>query len=521
MRRQRRTAIVLLLLAIAAGTGGAQAQPAGPAGESFPSFLPAYFRPALEIDGKTLMLSDHAEKDKVSRYVYTSDDQVVGLTIESVQCDGPGCAAVYDQGIRFFNARITPNGGAFKLITRTEFRADWQTGLEETSAFVFQLPKSLLFWTYSTRLHRQFDLDGYFRNLQELVNRERYEATRSDNVEMGRWGPQIHEYAHLLLVQGRQSDGLAVLRNLLATSPFDYEAHLELAESTPDSAAARNSATIVYANAESPELIARAARVLNRSEPGIAALPLLEHGERGLQLILIPLEPCDTRLLPEAATIYEQITGVSVKVRRLAEPWLFGPPDRVYGQKWLQQTIIQNAGVTNFAGWTASRYRDELLKVTATKDALSKYWVNDFLAKMPGRPGQYRVDPYLARLSELLDRYRSDDVRTMYVGVTEANIFSGENNFIFSGFGPQGGRAASILSYSMMMAKTLGEPYESRKRLAERMAKELVPASLKALGIPRPSDPTDPYSYSDGVERLTQKTLTLSPPTKAALDKFR
>jgi hypothetical protein len=83
------------------------------------------------------------------------------------------------------------------------------------------------------------------------------------------------------------------------------------------------------------------------------------------------------------------------------------------------------------------------------------------------------------------------------------------------------GAEACILSYSMMLAQTLGEPYQSRKRLTERMAKELVPPSLTSLGIPRPADPTDPYSYSNGVERLAQKSLALSDSTREALEKFR
>ena len=79
----------------------------------------------------------------------------------------------------------------------------------------------------------------------------------------------------------------------------------------------------------------------------------------------------------------------------------------------------------------------------------------------------------------------------------------------------------SILSYHMMLAKTLNAEYESRKRLTERMAKELVPATLNALKIPRPTDPTDPFSYSGGVDRLDQKALILSKPTEDALAKFR
>jgi predicted Zn-dependent protease len=106
----------------------------------------------------------------------------------------------------------------------------------------------------------------------------------------------------------------------------------------------------------------------------------------------------------------------------------------------------------------------------------------------------------------------------MYVGITEANIYSGDNNFLFSiGRIKKGDSLASILSYHMMLASSLQEEYESRHRLTERIAKELVPASLKQLGIPRSTDPRCPYSYSSGVSRLDEKTLRLSETLKNAL----
>jgi hypothetical protein len=57
----------------------------------------------------------------------------------------------------------------------------------------------------------------------------------------------------------------------------------------------------------------------------------------------------------------------------------------------------------------------------------------------------------------------------------------------------------------MMMAKTLSEEYESWPKLSERIAKELVPASLKTLGILRSTNPKCTYLYSSGVKRLDQK----------------
>jgi hypothetical protein len=167
------------------------------------------------------------------------------------------------------------------------------------------------------------------------------------------------------------------------------------------------------------------------------------------------------------------------------------------------------------------RYTTTLLETVSEKDALTKFSTQAFVDRLPSRPGQYRVDAYLNRLIDLLAKYRSDDIRTMYVGVTANNIYSGDSNYFFAAYNEKNGAGAGILSYSMMLAQTLGEPYQSRKRLTERMAKELVPPSLTSLGIPRPTDPTDPYSYSNGVERLGQKSLTLSDSTREALEKFR
>jgi len=152
---------------------------------------------------------------------------------------------------------------------------------------------------------------------------------------------------------------------------------------------------------------------------------------------------------------------------------------------------------------------------------LLKYRVNNLINKAKEEPGQYLIDPYLDRFCDIIAEYRSADSNTMYVGITETNIYSDNNNFVFSSGRTSGKSPASILSYYMMLAKTLDEEFESRQRLTERIAKELVPASLKQLGIPRSTDPTCPYSYSSGVPRLDQKTLKLSSQVRRALRKLK
>src|SRR5579875_265806 len=518
--------IILGLLAIVAailGSPTADAAAARDGAGELPPFLPSYYAPAFVVGGTHLKLSDHVEKDNNDRYVYGVDDLSATLTIDGYKCDIARCKVVFDNALRYADTEASRNAGKFHAVTATEFQAEWHTGLADVSAFVFVLPHSLLFWTYSTRLSRPLDIDAYFDEVKLFVDQERYdEARATDNVEMGRWDAQFRELAGRLLKDGRRDAALAVLKDVVETSPYDYEAHMDLAANARDAKEAQANARVVLDNAEDPALIARATRLLGIDEQGAVSIPILDKDEKGLQLILIPLPPCDAGLLTDAAKVYEQITNVPVKIRRLREDWAFGVPDRIPDQKRIQQAIVQQEGPgVDFTGWTKARYESELMKNATGQDALSRFWTIRYIEQLDDKPGQYRTAPYLDRFLDILASYRSSDIRTMYVGVTEANIYDGDSNYVFSLFTSRKGAGASILSYSMMLAKTLGEPYQSRKRLSERIAKELVPASLKALAIPRPGDPSDPYSYSDGVARLDQKTLVLSPAVKAALDKFR
>jgi hypothetical protein len=511
---------IVVSAALLLSVGAAGQTPADPA---YPSFLPGYFASVLNLKGEHLTLAEHTDKDDFSRYIYTTDDQVVSVAVERLLCDSAKCATVLDNALRFFNKQATDNGGRFRALTGTEFGVEWHAGLGGNTSFVLKLPGSILFWSYASRLDRNLAFESRFKTIVALANHQRYDdALPRGNIEFGWWAPQVRDYAHQLLADGRKQEALSVLKNLLPIAPFDYEAQLDFAESTGDAAAAKSSAQAAFNNAEDVALVARAGRILKLAATSAQALPVLSEQETGLQLILIPLPPCDVALVEQAAGIYEKITNIPVKVARLGEDWQWEAPDRSPDQKRIQQAILQERGPSvDFSGWTQERYTAALLETVASKDALTKFSTETFIDKLPTRPSQYRVDPYLDRLIDLLAKHRSYDIRTMYVGVTANNIYSGDSNYFFSAYNEKDGAGAGILSYSMMLAQTLGEPLQSRKRLTERMAKELVPPSLSALGIPRPADPTDPYSYSNGVDRLGQKSLTLSDPTREALEKFR
>jgi predicted Zn-dependent protease len=484
-----------------------------------PPFLAPYYATAFDLLGKDLRLTQHENKDTISRYIYSSSDQVASLVVESVPCGRDRCQVIYNNAVAYLNKQATENSGRFHTATPTECSVDWETGLADSYSFVAKMPASILLVIYATRIDRKTNSDAFFSNLTDAVNRQRYESLQhNDPFQIGLWVAPIHEYAHRLLREKKIAEAVDVLKHLVAGAPYDYQAHVEIFENPIDPVAARNSALVVYDNAEDPEMVAKATQYLGRANPDISSLPIIGHYEHGLQLILVPLPPCDIRLVGEAAALFEKAAGIPVRVERFTEKWVLGEPGRIAEQRPIQKATIQKLGPnTNFTDWNRSRYKKELLRTVEKGNALAKYSMTNFVANLDKRPDQYNADPFIRRLADILANYRTTDFHTVYVGVTGTDLYFADTNYVFSAHTKQG----SVLSYHRMMASVVGDEFQSRKRLAERMAKELFPPTFATLGIARPTDPTDPYSYANSVKRVDEKTLTLSAQTKDALDKLR
>jgi predicted Zn-dependent protease len=513
----KKTTCGIIILTAVTATHIAAAEP------RLPSFLPAYYAPAFSSGGKLLNLVGQGETNGVTQYVYSTTDEDLALSVENIPGDQPKCDAVFNNILGNLNQVITTNKGSFAEITTTEAYAEVTLTNAAQTVFTFMLPSSVQIWTFSRAPTDRGGPTAAFKTIRSFANRQRYEeALQAGNVSMGHWQKCIHDYAKELLEFGRKDDALIVLKDLLATAPFDYEAHLEFMANAPASASATNSAKTVFKNAEAQDQIVKAAEFMGVEPRTLDAFAPLATNETGLQVILIPLPPCNPWLLDEAAKVFERITEVPVRIKRLNEVWTWGPAERISRERDIQGILVEFAKENiDFTGWTKDRYVQALKDAVKSEDALSNYWVRDLADKAKDEPGQFFVDPYLDRLCATLENHRSKDNRTMYVAITEANIFSGDNNYVFSLGTTDRELPASIMSYHMMLGRTLNETYDSRQRLVERIAKELVPASLKQLGIPRSTDPTCPYSYSSGVDRLDQKTLTLSDEVKEALNKLK
>lgn len=488
-----------------------------------PSFLPPYFAPAFEINAQKLTFVNHSTKDGVEQYLYFTDDKSLVLLVENIKCDRPRGAAIFNNIIGNLNDRLRAKKGKFLEITKSDIHARIYEAGEERTVFAYVTPTAVQIWTFISKSSEKYQIGPLFEIIRHFVNRQRYdEALLEGNVSMGFWGAQIYDYAGKLLCDGKKKESLEVLEKLIATSPFNYHAHMDFIENTENLKAIAASSKIVIKGSENPKLVAKAGKFLGTEVTRFDSIPFLGKEEGGLQLVLIPLEPCDVTVLEEVSRTYQKITSIPVKIRRIKEDLKWAAPERIPYQRYIQETLIKLKGEDiNFTGWKKEKYVSELKRLAEAKDALDRYYIDDLISKVDKGEGQYSVDAYLYHFLDVLENYRSNDVRTMYVGITGMNIYSGDNNYVFSLHMIRNKCQASILSYYMMQTINLSEEYESRNRLMERIAKELVPASLKSLGIPRSTDPTCPYSYSSGVSRLDQKTLVLSEPVKDMIEKIR
>jgi len=75
--------------------------------------------------------------------------------------------------------------------------------------------------------------------------------------------------------------------------------------------------------------------------------------------------------LEEVSEIYQKITNIPVKIRRIKERWKWDEPDRVPYQRTVQEVLVKLKGENiNLQIWNKDKYIEELKKAVDTKDAI-------------------------------------------------------------------------------------------------------------------------------------------------------
>lgn len=193
----------------------------------WPPFLPEYYAPAFELNDQKLFLMGAKETKDVEKFVYATEDRKYALIVERIQCDRPRCQSLLDNVQGYVAREIKGSDGVvFELARRELSSRIIENGIEKT-LFAYILPGSIVFWTYAPAM-KDAQMMTSFKTIKSFANKQRYEQSFEDNVAMGAWGAQIHEYARQLLQEGKRQEALPILRRLVATSPYNFGAHRDL-----------------------------------------------------------------------------------------------------------------------------------------------------------------------------------------------------------------------------------------------------------------------------------------------------
>ena len=432
----------------------------------------------------------------------------------TIQAVYQGMAEKIDKNIKEVGGNILTLSDFFAIILIND------TKLNHSVNLLYGTPEGAYLWKYKVPNTFETNYENYIGKITSVAREHQYNVVlKYGNVIMGRWESSVHEFAKLLATQN-DPKATKIYKNLLQTSPSNYDAQIEYISITKNKEEAIQRARIVERDAEEESLLNASAKILHKDVPSISSYPLLDSKDKGLKVILIPLLPCNPWLLGEIALTYEKITTIPVVIRRLPVDWTVPQPSRSGYRHYLEKIANIWKTKSNFGDWSLSKLKEEIMKKAKEGGPQAVTSINQIFKKMEKVGYQWDAGPIMGWLSQEIAPYFSKDPNTMVVGITELDIYSGETNFVFSLFGGLKDSPVSILSYAKMRAKLTGEN-QSRKRLTERAAKELVPASLKRLGIPRSMDPSCPYSYSSGLQRLEEKTMNLSEPVKKEIERIK
>lgn len=476
---------------------------------TYQSFFPGAF-PDWKLKNNETLTNFHSYQWE------TKDKRTLSLRYREATPDS--VKNVYMSFGKEIDAQLVKKTGQILLLT--EFMGIVLLNESETDQslnFLYGTTEGVYLWKYVYPKTYHFDRDKYIESFSLPAREHQYlNAAKLGNVIMGRWGACVHEYARLL---GRKKDPMTekIYIHLLQTSPANFNAHVEFLSIGKDEANRIESAKILMRDAEDEDMLNAASKVLDKKTPTIDDYPEMSKKDRGLRVILIPLPPCNPWVLEEASRIYEKMTGIPVSIRKLPVKWEVPEPVRSVYRPQLEQIASRLfPEKTNFAFWSEDTLKKEIKDHVTKNEPQSLPFLENLYKQIEEGDFQWDADPLVTKLAKLVLPYHTKDENTMVVGITGTDIFSGSTNYVFSVYSGIDGSMCSILSYAKMKAGFTGAN-PSRRRLVERIAKEMVPASLKKLNIPRSTDPSCPYSYSSGVDRLDEKSWVLSENVKQAI----
>ena len=347
------------------------------------------------------------------------------------------------------------------------------------------------------------------------------EVLQEDNVSRRGHIDVVFELADQYANEGNDPEAIRLYQEALQVDSWRLDAQLKLARllhKHGDVTQAIDKAKTVAQYAEDDESIREAEQLL--TECGVGAVTEsgagLSAATSQTEIVLVPIGRVNRRLLNEVRTTLQAKLGIAYSISEtVLDP---GTVDRSYADHYVATLVeairssitpevrkkvqgvddLLTMDVSTFPGRVS--FIERFLEKTGRGEEIA-----DFRKTVKDLEGHGQFDA--ARLLKILESRYPLGTRPAvkgYLGVTEEDLFYGNNEFVFG----WAGKGSGVMSYRRFLAVFHEEP-PNRPRLRDRTAKQMISSSFYMLGIPRCTSPTCARAYPHSLTEHDQKSVEL------------
>lgn len=365
--------------------------------------------------------------------------------------------------------------------------------------------------------------DSKGKTTKELVLAADYvlEAAKKNAVVAAKDSATIFLAAQRLFEEGDLVESEVYYQKGLALAPWSIQAQLSYAHvlsGLKKFKKASDVARVVQMTTESDLAYTKACEILGVPTEQLETLPDTTFNEK--VICLVPLGGVEDFLLTKIGNNLSQTLGVDVylypQVLDLPEPtrssfdvWFSKAKKELAlllesKNPWVEAQL-EEVGISNLEDASNDQVLELMVRIDrGDGSAKSLVGIEEMVFRLKMMGNQWDSTFLLTVLEEGVPAQKN----VIYLGITEADLFSPDTNYVFGTAWDNSNYA--LISYHRYLS-SFNEETENQKRLLARIQKQGLSSLGFALGVPRPTDPRSARSYPKSLQEHDAKGLWLSP----------
>ncbi len=356
------------------------------------------------------------------------------------------------------------------------------------------------------------------------------EHAKESNVDLREHVDDVFVLADTRAREQKIDEAISLYQKGLQVDPWRLDYQMKLARLLKQiglEEQAVEKAEVVRRYSEQKDLIAAADELIrnsNRRQRDNES-PAASQDALSQEIVIVPIETVDSELLSALRESLQSRLGIKFTIAEKPQP--LGGMDRTYAEhavatymRELKEEMPQERynHLLKELGFTEASLQSYYPQVQFLERALrdsgcSQQRIGQFHRSLDvlRRTGQYDAERLQSQLEQACPLKPAHPVKG-YLGITEADLFTRDYNFLYGWGGP----GHAVMSYHRYTAAFNEEP-PNRPKLLERTLKQAISSTFYILDIPRCTSPACARAYPHSLVEHDQKTSDLCNDCKRAL----